>query len=132
MTTRLVFALSLVAGVSVAGLAAESKTVTVWIPGDIRVDAATARIATIAKGHGMAEFSKACAKAPGKFDTYSAMIFDPGMGTTLVAEIATEKLPDKELGVDLSSLRAKGECSEGGRTWLRFSAVVSEPKAKEP
>ena len=125
---RLLFAVSLAAAVTVSSaFGAESKTVTVWIPDDVQIDAATTRIATIAKGSGQAEFSKACAKPAGKFDTYTVTILDLGLGTVHVAEIAIEKLPGKGVGVDLTSLRAEGECTEGGRKWNRYSAVVSEP-----
>ena len=122
------FAVSCLTFTIVARIAfAAAPVVTVWIPSEVRIDAATARVATIARGNGQAKFSKACAKAPGKFDIYSATIFDPGLGTTHIVEIATEKLPGKGLSMDLSSLRADGECTEGKQKWRRFTAVLTEP-----
>jgi len=114
-----------------ASMAWAGKTVTVWIPGEIRIDPATTRIATISKVQGRAEFSEACAEEGGKLDTYSAMIIDLGLGTTHLVEIVSEKLPGKGLAIDLSSLRAEGECTEAGRKWNRFNAVVTEPADKE-
>ena len=121
----------LVTALSSTALAAQT-TVTVWLPADVKIDAGTTRIATIAKASGQTKLTKACARAPGKFDSYSATILDVGVGSTFVADIVVDKLPGKGIGIDLSSLRAEGECKDGGKTWHRYTAVVKEPPVLKP
>jgi hypothetical protein len=126
---RLIF--SLAALLFVPSLAA-AATVTLWIPGDVDVDAPTARVATVARVPGnQVKFSKACAKAAGKFDTFTATVVNAGLGTVQVTEIAVEKLPGKGLAMDLSSLRAEGDCTNDGKKWRRFSAVLTEADTKK-
>lgn len=119
-----------------APVAWAEKTVTIWLPGEIQINPATTRIATVSKSEGKVKLGAACAKKADKYETWGAMVLDLGMGTTQFVEVASEKLPGtKGIGVDLSSLRAEGECTEAGRKWRRYSAVVGEPapaKAKPP
>jgi hypothetical protein len=105
------------------------KTVTIWLPSEIEIDPASTRIATVSQGAGTTKLGDKCTKKAGKYDTFGVIILDLGSGATYTVEIATEKLPGKGVGVDLTSLRADGECTEGGRKWRKYNAVVGEAPA---
>ncbi|MBI4487812.1 MAG: hypothetical protein HY694_01890 [Deltaproteobacteria bacterium] len=111
--------LALAGGGSSAG-AATDKAVTFWMPAEVKIDPATSRLATVARSHTSAKMTKACAKNAGKYDMWTVTAMDVASGSTLIVDVAVDKLSGKGLAADLSSLRAEGECTEAGRKWYRF------------
>lgn len=125
VTMAVALAAALLAPSGTASAANEKDVTTMFfLPAGTNLQTETLRLVVTSKSAGKVKL-KSCTSKDAKSAMWNFIGVD-GRGNAL---ILTGAAPDiKKAGGELTSIRAEGECKEGGTTWLKYSGVLSKEK----